>query len=1530
MAMFFPPDVTLALRLAFHLPASMIREFFTARPTSTMLRTTLATLAFTASLPAAIQNFQTFEGDGFDTWKTEGDAFGLAPVAGNTEGMKTQLTGYSGESLAVSSNGGTTARGTLISPEFTIQDPFITFLIAGGSRPGKTAVQLLVDGKVVHESVGKCDPHLQPARWDVSRFKGRPATIQLVDEDEAEWGFIAVDQIMFTDDPNQKFPVTTSKGKAVVDGLVETETLAGVSIPSGSLLKVEASFEDHQLASPTAITFDEQGRIYAAETHRFREGVEDDRDHLYWYLDDLAAMKTSDRRALHDKWKDKVSLEHLTAKSEVIRRLADTDGDGKIDESKIFATGFNDVLDGTAAGVFFHEGFLYFACIPKIQMLRDADGDGVAEVARTVADGFGVKISLSGHDLNGFTLGPDGRIYGTVGDRGLSLVTKEGVLYDYPNEGAAFRFEPDGSGFEIFHTGLRNPKEIAFDALGNAFSVDNNSDQGDAARIVYLVEGGDSGWQMEHQAMHSFHRQIGLVERPPSRWMDERMWELQNPSQPAYQLPPVAHLTSGPSGLTYHPGAGFLESEAGRFLISDYRGGAANSGIWSFEMKPNGAGMEMTDSRRFAWGIAATDVEYSWDGRVFVSDFITGWASHEAGRLLSLDAGEKSWRAAEAASAAKLMKKGFEQRSSAELLNLLKHPDARIRLRAQISLTRKPDAFNRFTAATQSSDRMVRIHGIWGLGILSRRGPVPLAAAEFGDIPNAKIHQDAEKALIRLLADKDAEIRAQVLRSLADSKNDPNPIPLGPLLADESPRVRFFAALLAGKRKMIGYYGPICDLLQENDNRDVYLRHACVVALQGMAEKPAILTGLDHHESPAVRLAAVIALRRLKNPNVSLFVRDADPKVAEEAIRAICDLDIPSRRPVVAALLDDLSARAWSPFMLRRLVHNAYRVGTDQDAARLLMVAGNTSLPENVRLETLRLLGLWTEPFPVDQFTGHWRPLEKREEKAFRPALLAALPGLLSQQGSILTAALGLVKTYQLEIPTLDETALRAMATRVTLPAPARAAALELLILRKPENLADFLTTITADSSDEVLLTALAAMAKLAPAAALPALEAAVNSPSAPRAQKTWSILATLSGPATDAIFVKQLDALRTANGISPSAIELTAAAKSRKSPAVQEALGALITSLADSSDPLAKWNSSLEGGDPVSGAALFTSHPAGECKRCHRADAGHTSGGDTAPNLAGIAARHQDRRYFLESMVVPGAVIAPGFGSMLVSFKNGSHLTGHLITEATDHLDIDAAGKLLRVSRGDIATYTPPASPMPPMGELLKPEELRDVVAWLATLHQGGEAPKKVDPVLFDPASLLSAGKPPLPASHEGSAVDPTIMKLGKQQFMVCAACHGQSGEGSAAGPPIAGSEWVTGPAENLIRIQLRGLQGPIKVKGVEYDFPAGMAALAYQTDEQIAAVLTYIRNSFGNVAPAVAPAAVAALREEVGKPPVTAAGLLSPKVKTPASAASPEPTGVRKYDHLKIKSHLSKWIAGAVAALTLCWIGVMMLRKN
>jgi mono/diheme cytochrome c family protein len=161
-------------------------------------------------------------------------------------------------------------------------------------------------------------------------------------------------------------------------------------------------------------------------------------------------------------------------------------------------------------------------------------------------------------------------------------------------------------------------------------------------------------------------------------------------------------------------------------------------------------------------------------------------------------------------------------------------------------------------------------------------------------------------------------------------------------------------------------------------------------------------------------------------------------------------------------------------------------------------------------------------------------------------------------------------------------------------------------------------------------------------------------------------------------------------------------------------------------------------------------------------------------------------------------------------------------------------------------------------------------------------EKPDQVVP--GSPTALKLAAAPAVDTSAIDAApaadgpIDPAVMEMGKVQFMVCAACHGQNGEGGPIGPPLAGSDWVTGPISNLIRIQLRGLQGPITVSGKQYNFPVPMAALAYQNDEQVAAVLTYIRNSFGNKASAVKPEQVAALRGEVGKPPLTEADLIKP----------------------------------------------------
>jgi cytochrome c oxidase cbb3-type subunit 2 len=101
-----------------------------------------------------------------------------------------------------------------------------------------------------------------------------------------------------------------------------------------------------------------------------------------------------------------------------------------------------------------------------------------------------------------------------------------------------------------------------------------------------------------------------------------------------------------------------------------------------------------------------------------------------------------------------------------------------------------------------------------------------------------------------------------------------------------------------------------------------------------------------------------------------------------------------------------------------------------------------------------------------------------------------------------------------------------------------------------------------------------------------------------------------------------------------------------------------------------------------------------------------------------------------------------------------------------------------------------------------------------------------------------------------------------------LCFTCHQPNGLGiTGQFPPLAGSDWVLGEKERLIKISIHGLMGEIEVNGVKYNnvmAPPGIPPGSL-TDQQIADVLTYIRNEWGNSASAVSPEEVATIRSSV-----------------------------------------------------------------
>ncbi|MBT4226633.1 MAG: glucose dehydrogenase, partial [Verrucomicrobia bacterium] len=246
-------------------------------------------------------------------------------------------------------------------------------------------------------------------------------------------------------------------------------------------LSISLTAAEPLLANPVAFDIDEHGNFYVVECFRLHKGVTDIRQHMNWLDEELASQSTGDMLAMYERHK----VRGLTDYSDRLRRLSDTDGDGVLDHATVFADGFNSPADGLAAGVLARYGKVWFTNLPHLWLLEDRDNDGVADSRQSLASGFGVRVGFLGHDLHGLRLGPDGRIYFSIGDRAASVTTLDGRKLHTPETGAIYRCELDGTGLEIFHYGLRNPQELAFDQLGTLFTGDNNSDGGDPARWVH-------------------------------------------------------------------------------------------------------------------------------------------------------------------------------------------------------------------------------------------------------------------------------------------------------------------------------------------------------------------------------------------------------------------------------------------------------------------------------------------------------------------------------------------------------------------------------------------------------------------------------------------------------------------------------------------------------------------------------------------------------------------------------------------------------------------------------------------------------------------------------------------------------------------------------------------------------------------------------------------------------------------------------------------------------------------------------------
>lgn len=1068
----------------------------------------------------------------------------------------------------------------------------------------------------------------------------------------------------------------------------EKAILAAIKAPEGMVSKIFA--REPNVQTPTAITFDEQNRLYIAETHRFDRGIEDNRRNP-WVADDYKLTTTAERLEMYKKYSDKKPMSYFTKYSEKIRVIEDRDGDGKCDHAQLYAEGFNDPLDGTAAGIMALDGKIYFACIPHVWMLEDKDGDLVGEKRESLQEGYGISVSLSGHDLNGFVLGPDNRIWFTIGDRGYNLKTREGRQLYSQYSGAVFRMERDGSNLEVVHTGLRNPKEIAFDRYGNLFSVDNEADMQDMARVVDVVEGAYSGWQRGHQAFQKFTNLIYGTRRHDTNWMRERHWDMDSPLRPRAILAPAGWVSKGPSGLAYNPGTGLSDKWDNHFFVCDFVG--AKSAVIGFRMEPNGGGFKVERKENFVSGMLCTDIEFGYDSKAYVSEYVGSWTTYEKGNIFSFE-DPKETAKPQTKEVRSLFANGIHKMQPQELAKLLRHPDVRVRLRAQLALAENTANRDILLAATNAEESLTtRLHGVWGLGNLAR----------------LKEDDESAQLLIFLLSDNQARVRGQAVQALGDAGYKQGLGSVSELLKDPDPRTRMLAAIATGKIGTKDQVPALMAMVEQNADKDEYVRHGAIQGMFLIGDADAVFAFAEN-KSPAVRRAVVLALRRFHDARIGHFLKDSDLSIAVETVQAINDEMIEGARQDLAAATHLLGKSTWAVDL--RILNAMIRAGGDENVRRLIAVANNSSLSEDARTEALWLIGRYENHPPTDPTTGMYRPItetRKLGDEIRAEIHDALLPLLASTSGNLLVEAMGLAGKFNVKIP--QETLLKQLAETKN-PQAVRLAALKELESAKPDDFTAILVKLSSDPDAKMRDTALQTLGRIAPNEALEVTAKILSSGSTGDKQLAIALLATLEHPEAPGVLLKMLENL----GTQPAAIKLDIieAARKRGGDELSKAIAAYEAGISKD-DPLAAFHVSLEGGNPDTGRQIFFNLGAANCAQCHKVG---DRGGEAGPNLKGVASRH-DAAYILESIVAPSAKLTAGYSPMVITMNDGSIVAGMFMKETDTELVIQniETKKETVCLKSDIKTIPPAMSTMPPMGAILTKAQIRDLVAFLSSL---------------------------------------------------------------------------------------------------------------------------------------------------------------------------------------------------------------------